>query len=390
MIPASEALDKLLALVGPLEPERVPLGAAAGRVLARDAVARRMQPPFDASAMDGYAIRSADLRQGAKLRVIGEAPAGGVFDGLCGAGEAVRIFTGAPVPAGADHVVIQEHVTRDGDLIRIETPGEGDTHIRRAGSDFAEGNRLPAPRLLSPADIALLAAMSLPTLPVTRRPVVALIATGDELVQPGELPGPGQIIASNSYGLQALLRAAGAETRMLPIVPDRLDALTGAFERASDSDLVVSIGGASVGDHDLVAQAMDTLGIERAFYKIAMRPGKPLMAGRFGNAAMVGLPGNPVSAMVCATLFLKPMVAKMLGLPAGMPATRRLPLTAPVGANGPRAHYMRARLEGTGIAPFANQDSAILSLLAEADSLILRQPHDPARNIGDLVDVIEF
>lgn len=387
MIAVAEALQRLLALVTPLTIEEVPLIEATGRVLARPVAAQRQQPPFDASAMDGYALRSADLAPGARLRVVGESAAGERHRSPVQPGEAVRIFTGAPVPEGADHVIIQENVTRDGNEITINDLGKG-ANIRPAGGDFSVGDTLDAPRRLRPADIALLAAMNVVHVPVARRPVVALIATGDELVQPGEDPGPDQIIASNSYGLHGMLRAAGAEVRMLPIAPDDLDAIVQRFEMAADADLVVSIGGASVGDHDLIIPAMDRLGIDRAFYKVAMRPGKPLMAGRFGDSVMIGLPGNPVSAMVCATLFLRPVVDAMQGLPAGLPATTAMPLAAPVSANGPRAHYMRGRRQQGAVVPMASQDSSLLSLLAEADCLILRPPEAPAAAAGDSVAVI--
>lgn len=394
MIPVAEALERLFALVAPLEAEEVPLRDAVGRVLARPAVARRDQPPFAASAMDGYAVRHGDAAPGTNLRVVGEAAAGHAFGGRCGAGEAVRIFTGAPVPAGADRVVIQEDVRRDGDRITIG-PDIGDgTNIRLAGADFTDGSTIDAPRLLRPADIALLAAMNIATVAVTRRPVVAILATGDELVQPGEAPGPDQIIASNSYGLHALLHQIGAQPRLLPIARDTLASLGMALELAQGADLVVTIGGASVGDHDLVGQAAADAGMQRAFYKVAMRPGKPLMAGRIGAAtdpgamAMIGLPGNPVSAMVCGHIFVAPLVRKMLGL-GSAPAPRALAtLAAPLPANGPREHYLRARLGPDGVSAFARQDSALLSVLAAADCMIVQPPNDGPRPAGATVEVI--
>lgn len=382
MISVSEARAHLFDLVAPLDPEAVPLELAAGRVLAQTVTARRDQPPFAASSMDGYAIKSVEAERHAQFRVIGEAAAGHRFDGTVGAGQAARIFTGAPVPDGADFVVIQEDVTRDGDLITInEAPGAKD-NIRPAGTDFTVGTALNAPRRLRPQDVALLASMNIASVPVTRRPVVALISTGDELVMPGDTPGPDQIIASNTFGLQAMLRDLGCEARLLPIARDTRPALAAAFALAAEADLIVTIGGASVGDHDLVGSVAGDLGLERSFYKVAMRPGKPLMAGRIGRSAMVGLPGNPVSAMVCGHVFLAPMVRKMLGLGTAAPALRQARLLHPMGENGPREHYMRAVIEEDAITAFDRQDSSLLSILADANALLVRPPHDPARPEG--------
>ena len=304
MITVEEALNHLFALVAPMQAENVPLVQAVGRVLVGDAIANRDQPPFATSAMDGYAVHADEVKVGAQFDVIGESAAGHGFDGTCGPGQAVRIFTGAPVPDGASCVVIQEDVERTNDRITLtDRLGSGD-NIRPAGADFRTGDRLRAPRLLRPSDIALLASMNIDEVTVARQPDVALISTGDELVMPGEDPGPDQIIASNTFGLKALLDGIGARARILPIAGDSRPLLEAAFDLAKDADLIVTIGGASVGDHDLVGDVAESLGMERAFYKIAMRPGKPLMAGRMGNAVMVGLPGNPVSAMVCGHVFL--------------------------------------------------------------------------------------
>jgi molybdopterin molybdotransferase len=285
-------------------------------------------------------------------------------------------------------VVIQEDTERDGDHVLVKPGLDAETHIRAAGSDFRTGAEV-APRRLAPADVALLAAMNHAAVPVTRRPVVALIPTGDELVQPGEDPGPGQIVASNPYGLAALFREAGAQVRILPIARDTLASLATALELAAGADLTVTIGGASVGDHDLVAQAARARGMEPAFWKVAMRPGKPLMAGRLPDgSAMVGLPGNPVSSMVCGTIFILPMLTRMLGLPAGPLPRRPAFLAAPLAANGPREHYMRARLDGDRIAAAPRQDSALLSVLAAANALLVRPPNDPARAPGEAVECI--
>ncbi|KZY02169.1 MULTISPECIES: molybdopterin molybdotransferase MoeA [unclassified Sulfitobacter] len=390
MISVSEALEALFRLVAPLEAEDVPLREAAGRVLARPVTARRTQPPFAASSMDGYALRRAEVEPDAMFKVMGEAAAGHGYDGALRAGQAVRIFTGAPIPKGADFVVIQEDVTRRGDLITLGHGIGSKDNIRPAGGDFSQGDAMEAPRRLRPADVALLAAMNIDRVPVTRRPRIALLATGDELIQPGEEPGPDQIVASNSYGLEAMLRAAGAEVRMLPIARDTEASLRQAFALAAGADLLVTIGGASVGDHDLIAPVMAALGMEQAFYKVAMRPGKPLMAGRLGEMAMIGLPGNPVSAMVCGEVFLRPVVDLMLGLGAA-PAVRTMrALAEDIPANGPREHYMRARLGAEGVTPAERQDSSLLSVLARADALLVRAPSDPARQKGEEVPCIEL
>ncbi len=391
MISVAEALDRLFSLVSPLPPEPVPLTEAAGRVLAESQIARRAQPPFPSSAMDGYAVREAEVRPGAEFRVIGEAAAGRRFAGQVGPGEAVRIFTGAPVPDGADRIVIQEDAVREADRLTLGDTLTPDRYVRPAGGDFEAGFTLDAPRRLTPSDIALLAAMNIAEVPVTRRPVVALLATGDELVPPGGAPGPDQIIASNSYGLHALLRAAGAEPRLLPIAADDASSLETAFGLAEGADLIVTSGGASVGDHDLVGPVAEALGMERAFYRIAMRPGKPLMAGRLGDAAMVGLPGNPVSAMVCGHIFILPMIRAMLGLGAAPAPRDRAILAADLGPNGPREHYMRAVREADGkVRAFDRQDSSLVTVLAGADCLLVRPPHDPARQAGETVEVVDL
>ncbi|MDJ1008767.1 MAG: molybdopterin molybdotransferase MoeA [Paracoccaceae bacterium] len=389
MISVDAALDRLFALARPTSTELLPLRRAAGRVLAAPVTATRAQPPFDASAMDGYAVAADAPAPGQTFRVVGEAAAGHGWDGEIGPGEALRIFTGAPVPRGAKTVVIQEDVARNAETITLrEAPGSG-TNIRPRGGDFDEDATVSAPRRLRPADLSLLAAMNVPRVPVHRRPEVALIATGDELVEPGDAPRPDQIVASNSVGLAAMVEAEGAIARLLPIARDTRAALTQAFDLARGADLIVTIGGASVGDHDLVGDVLGDAGA-RDFYKVAMRPGKPLMAGRIGEAAMVGLPGNPVSSLVCGHVFLLPMLRAMQGLPA-LPAPRRqVPLAEPLGANGPREHYMRARLTEAGVAAFDRQDSSLLGILAAADGLIVRPPHAAAGTEGELVDIIDL
>lgn len=390
MISVSEARDTLLQLTREMEIEYVPLAQAAGRVLAQAVSARRDQPPFSASAMDGYAVKADEVELHAMFQVIGEAAAGHRFDGTVQPGQAVRIFTGAPVPEGADFVVIQEDVSRKKDLITIlDAPGKS-SNIRPQGGDFQCGQTIAAPRVLRPADIALMASMNIPEVPVRRRPVVALISTGDELVMPGGSPGPDQIIASNTFGLKAMLEDFGAQARILPIAEDNEASLRMAFSLAKGADLVVTIGGASVGDHDLVAKVAVDLGMERAFYKVAMRPGKPLMAGRIKGQAMVGLPGNPVSAMVCGHVFLCPMVNSMLGLPPLEQEIKTASLTHPLDANGPREHYMRAQVAADGIRVFENQDSSLLTILSTANALAIRPPNAPEQAVGDTLHYIEI
>ena len=390
MITVEEALARCLALCQPMPVETVTLRHASGRVLAQAVQARRDQPPFPASAMDGYAV-PAGVKPGDSFTVVGEAGAGHAFTGSIGAGQAVRIFTGAPVPEGAGHVVIQEDVDRAGDRITVRDGMDGGTNIRPAGQDFRAGASV-TPRLLRPNDLCLLAAMNIPALPARRKPVVAIIATGDELVMPGEDPAPDQIIASNAFTIAALVEETGGEARILPIARDTEAELMTVLSLAKGADLIVTIGGASVGDHDLVGRVAESMGLERAFYKIAMRPGKPLMAGRLNGVPMLGLPGNPVSSIVCAHLFLLPMLKAMLGLPDPAPQRRKARLAQDIAANGPREHYMRARLEqaegGPLIAPFDRQDSALVTILTEADALLIRPAHDGPRKAGEVMEYL--
>ncbi|RME14146.1 MAG: molybdopterin molybdenumtransferase MoeA [Alphaproteobacteria bacterium] len=388
MISVAEALEALLALARPMPSEPVALEEAAGRVLAEPVIARRDQPPFAAAMMDGYAVNAVEAEPEALFKVIGESRAGARFPGRVGPGQAVRIFTGAPMPEGANRVVIQEDVSREGDLIRLGRRLENSAFVRPAGSDFRAGARLEAPRLLGPHDVALAAAMNAARLVVARRPEVAVIATGDELVLPGEEPGPDQIVASNGVALKALLEGAGARVRLLPIARDTKESLRTAFADASGADLVVTIGGASVGDHDLVAPVAAELGLERSFYKVAMRPGKPLMAGRLGEGVLVGLPGNPVSSLVCGRVFLVPLIRAMLGLEARPAPRAQARLAEDLPENGPREHYMRALSDGETIRPLPRQDSALLSVLVCANALLVRPANDSARKAGDTVDYL--
>lgn len=394
MIDVSTAIALVSDLFTPLEIETVPLRDAAGRVLAKDVSAKRHQPPFAASAMDGYAVKEVEVRVGAKFTVIGESAAGNRFSGRLNAGQTVRIFTGAPVPPGADRVIIQEDIRRDGDVITISPDHDTARYIRPAGNDFAAGYTIKAPKLLGPNDIALLAAMNLAEIPVRRHPIVALVANGDELVMPGEDPGPDQIITSNNFGLAALLEQNGAEIRILPIARDTEESLTLTLRLCAGADLIVTLGGASVGDHDIVHEVAEKLGMKTSFYKVAMRPGKPLMAGRMAKIPMIGLPGNPVSSMVCGHILLRPALNAMLGL-GGQPLPRELAqLGVDLGRNSGREHYMRAQLGieyGTlTVHPQTRQDSALLSILAMSNALLVRPPNDPPRKIGDMVEVIRL
>ncbi|MCQ0970377.1 molybdopterin molybdotransferase MoeA [Paracoccus sp. TK19116] len=388
MITVDDALARVLALAPGPEIETVGLDEAAGRVLMQDAISRMTQPPFDAAAMDGYALRQAEI--GLPLKVIGEAGAGHPFNGETPEGTAIRIFTGASVPQGYDRVVMQENVAREGETLKI-TDASGGPHIRLRGGDFAEGDRVIAPRLLSSADVGLLAAMNVPHIAVARRPRVAVLATGDELVRPGDTPREGQIISSNDLAVAAMARKAGAEVSLLPIARDTRESLEAAFAAASQADLIVTIGGASVGDHDLVGSVTEAMGMERSFYRIAMRPGKPLMAGRLGQSAVLGLPGNPVSAIICATLFMLPLIGALQGLPRPT-MIRRARLARELPPEGPRQHYLRAALirhdDMPSIDPFEDQDSARLSLLSRADALLVRPAQQGALQAGSIVDYI--
>jgi molybdopterin molybdotransferase len=383
LLPFSAALYQLLAGVEPLPAETLPLDACAGRVLAEPVTARLTQPPFDAAAMDGYAIRWADLRL--PWRVVGKSAAGHGWAGTVGPGEAVRIFTGAPLPPGADVIVVQEEVARADDMARLvgEGPPRIGAHIRPAGQDFAAGGMLLcAGKRLTPAGLGLAAAGGYRALPVVRRPRVTLIATGDELVLPGKIPGPGQIVSSNPAMLSALLRSAGADVHDPGLIPDNRAALQDA-----EADLIITIGGASVGDHDLVIPVLRELGATLDFWKIALRPGKPLLAGRLGGTRVLGLPGNPVSAFVTALLFAVPLVSRMAGRAHDLPL-ETLPLAIPLPANGARRDHLRARRTPAGAEPFARQDSALLSQLASAELLIIREADAPAAAAGELVTCI--
>lgn len=389
LLPVAEAQARLLALAAPLPIEPAPLVEATGRFAAEAVIARRSQPSVHLSAMDGYALRFADMP--GPWTVVGQSAAGRGLDRALTAGQAARIFTGAPLPVGADTVLLQEEAARDGD--RLTLAGDGPTgagdDVRHVGSDFAEGARLIEPgHLLNPARIALAAMGGHGTLAVPRRVRIALLSTGDELVPPGTPAPPPLLPASNGPMLAALLAGRPVEIMRETIVPDRLDALVAAFaEAATIADVVVTTGGVSVGDHDLVRPALLQAGATLDFWKVAMRPGKPLMAGRLGRAILLGLPGNPVSAFVTAHLFLLPLIRHLGCDPAPLPPVRRLALTAPLGPTRERADYLRARIVAEGVAPLASRDSALLAELARADGLIARPAHAPPANEGEYCDV---
>ena len=390
LLPVDEALARVLSGAMPLRSEEVALADAAGRILAQDVIAKRMQPPFPASAMDGYAVRATDVETvPVKLAVIGHSVAGKRFDGSVRPGEAVRIFTGAPLPDGADTILIQENaIALDGNLVEAQQSVEAGRHIRAAGLDFSAGDVvLAAGRKLDAAALSLAAAANHPTLHVIRQPLVAIIATGDELVLPGQEPSPDQIISSNSYGIAALVRDVGGVALDLGIVPDNLDKIGESIASAvtAGADILVTLGGASVGDHDLAGPALAKQGMAPDFWKIAMRPGKPLMFGRLGSTRVLGLPGNPVSSFVCAHLFLKPLVAALAGQPF-MPDLRQAILGTAMAANDQRHDYVRAVAEykdGHLVATaFARQDSSMLTTLAKANALIIRAPYAPEAAAG--------
>ncbi|WPO39353.1 gephyrin-like molybdotransferase Glp [Tardiphaga sp. 42S5] len=398
LMPVTDAMAAILAGADALPEEMVPLEDAFHRVLARDIASLRTQPPEPMSAMDGYAVRAADATLGAKLRVIGEIAAGKPFDRPLQTGEALRIFTGGVLPAGADAVVIQEDTTRDSDIVGINEAAISGKHIRPAGVDFNEGDvLLRAGTRLTDRDLALAAGMNHPSLPVRRRPVVAVLATGDELVMPGAVPGPGQIVLSNGFALRALARAEGAEVIDLGIAVDTLEATTSAIQRAIDlkADVLITTGGASVGDHDLVQQSLINAGVEMAFWRIAMRPGKPMMHGRRQSMRVIGLPGNPVSSYVCGFLFMVPLLRALSGRNEVAHALEPAVLGRDLAANDQREDYLRTRLEtrgdGTVVAtPVMKQDSSLLGNLAVAEGLLIRKPFAPAAAAGDPCAIIRL
>ena len=399
LMPVTEALSAVLAGAEPLPEEMVALDAAHHRVLARDVAALRTQPPQAMSAMDGYAVRSADASSvAARLKVIGEVAAGRPFQETVGKGEAVRIFTGGVIPEGADAIIIQEDTVVEGVGITITEAAIAGRHLRPAGVDFRKGDvLLTRGTHLTDRDLSLAAGMNYAELPVRRRPKVAILATGDELVMPGSNPGPAQIVYSNGYALRALARQEGAETIDLGIAADSVEATTLGIRHARDSgaDILITTGGASVGDHDLVKQSLEAEGVAMAFWRIAMRPGKPMMHGRLGALRVIGLPGNPVSAYVCGFLFLAPLIRALSGRTDIHHAHETALLGRDVAANDMREDYLRARLEvrkdGETVAtPVDHQDSSLLANLAAARALVIRPPFAPAARAGSPCDILRL
>jgi molybdopterin molybdotransferase len=389
-MPVAEALQRVLVDARPLAPEAVALDAALGRVLTEDLNALRTQPPAAVSAMDGYAVRAADVAQApASLALIGEVAAGHPFDGEVKAGQAARIFTGGVMPAGTDTVIIQELTARDGDKVTIQKATAKGRNVRDRGIDFTQGQPLLRKgRRLTDRDLMLAAAMNYPTLSVHRRPKVAVLGTGDELVAPGGTPAPGEIVYSNGFALVAMARSEGAAVSDFGIARDRVEDIAAAVRRARDwgADILLTSGGASVGEHDLVQRALASEGLDLSFWRVALRPGRPMMHGRLGGMQVLGVPGNPVSSYVCAFLFLVPLIRRLAGRDDGerVPEPARLGCDLP--ANDERADYMRATLsegpDGAVATPLPAQDSSLMAPLAEADCLLIRASHAPAAAAG--------
>ena len=401
LLSVADALALVLADAHPLPLEAATLLDAHGRVLAADLAALRTQPPADVSAMDGFAVRAVDVAVAPTLlHVVAEIAAGRPLDREIGPGEAARIFTGAVMPRGSDTVVIQEVTRRDGDTVVIQRPETRGRHVRPEGLDFKAGNVLIARgKRLTARDVALAGAMNYVAVPVHRRPRVAILATGDELVPPGTPPAPGQIVSSNGFALMAIARSEGAEVVDIGVVADRLDATIAAVRRARAAgvDVLVTSGGASVGDYDFVKPAFAAEGIDLSFWKVAMRPGRPLMHGRLGSMQVLGLPGNPVSSFVCAILFLVPLLRRLAGRSDLSPPSQSAKLGCALPANDERADYLRARLtrgalaDGGDIAtPFPRQDSSMLAPLAHSDCLVVREPFAPAAGPGDPCNILNL
>ncbi len=397
MISVDEALMRITGAMPAMPVEQIALADALGRVLAEDVAARRTQPPMAVSAMDGYAVRAEDVQElPATLEVIGTAPAGEAYAGTLRPGQAVRIFTGGPVPDGADAIVIQENTTTEASTVTVieGTTTTAGRYVRPAGLDFKEGQTLlSAGRALTARDIGLAAGMNVPWLKVRRKPLIALLATGDEIVMPGEPIGPNQIVSSNGLALSSFIAAEGGRSIDLGISPDSRDTLKAMAAGARGADMLVTTGGASVGDHDIVQSVLGEVGLELDFWKIAMRPGKPLIFGRIAETPILGLPGNPVSATVCALIYLGPAIRTMLGLGDGGTPTASAILGCDLAANDERQDYLRSRLaagpDGAMVAtPSETQDSSMFATLAHAECLVVRAPHAPPARAGEVVTIL--
>ncbi|MBO43979.1 MAG: molybdopterin molybdenumtransferase MoeA [Rhodospirillaceae bacterium] len=394
MLSVEEARERIISAMNLLPASEIGISEAFGRVLAADVTARRSQPPHAISAMDGYAVKAADIATlPIILKVVGYAPAGAAYNGTLQSGEAVRIFTGAPVPDGADTVIIQEDTDLDGDFVTIKDGAPG-LHIRAAGLDFSEGDCLLSNgRIITARDAGLLAAMNRPWVKVRRKPRVAILSTGDEIVMPGDPVGPNQIVSANSIGLAAIVRLFGGEPILLGIAPDDRDGLANMAAGARGMDLLLTTGGASVGDHDLIQEVLGDIGLELDFWKIAMRPGKPLIFGNFDGTPMLGLPGNPVSSMVCAILFLRPAMQALLGIADQQTHMEEAILGAPLGQNGSREDYVRATMSqdengARKVTPFPVQDSSMMVTLSQSDCFIVRPPNARPMTIDETVTIL--
>jgi molybdopterin molybdotransferase len=397
MLTVRDAHARVIAAFDALPAEMVSVADAAGRVLAQPPKARLTQPPADLSAMDGYAVRVEDVPAvPITLKLVGQAPAGGSYDHALKPGETVRIFTGGPLPMGADAIVIQEDTKAEGEKITILDAPRLGRHVRKAGLDFAAGDQpFEAGRILSARDVALAAAMNLPWLSVHRKPRVAILSTGDELVMPGEPVGRNQIVSSSGIAVAALVRAWGGEPTLFDIARDDARLIQERISAGAQHDLLITLGGASVGDHDLVQAALKDQGFAMDFWRIAMRPGKPLMFAARDRARVLGLPGNPVSTMVCALMFMKPAIDRMRGQSGDLVRTRPARLVVDLKANDTREDYVRSRLGrgadgGLTVEPHPVQDSSMLSVLASSSALMVRPAHDPARKVGDVVQIIDL
>ena len=390
MISVEDALKKIYRILPKNGNEKISLLNACGRVLAKDVLAKNDQPPFSTSAMDGYVISDPAPRVGSSYNLVGEVSAGSTFSGVLGNGEAIRIFTGAPIPVGGKRVIIQENMVIKYNTVTINELNGNETFIRKIGSDFKSGQIFETPKVLTPFHLSLIASMNSSEVTVYKKPTVAIISTGDELVIPGEKRSASQIISSNSFGIYSRLVLAGANPRLLPIAKDTESSLKSILELAMGSDIIVTVGGASVGDYDLVKKVLKTAGMKPEFEKVAMRPGKPLFAGKLNKSAVVGLPGNPVSSLICTEIFLVPAINHFLNMSSNSREVINVKSAKTIPKNGPREHYMRANYDTLTklVSVEDRQDSSLLSVLVNSNSLVVRKPNSPQIKKGQLVPTI--
>ena len=390
MINVEDALKKIFRILPKNGNEKISLLNACGRVLAKDVLAKNDQPPFSTSAMDGYVISDPAPRVGSSYNLVGEVSAGSTFSGVLGNGEAIRIFTGAPIPVGGKRVIIQENMVIKYNTVTINELNGNETFIRKIGSDFKSGQIFETPKVLTPFHLSLIASMNSSEVTVYKKPTVAIISTGDELVIPGEKRSASQIISSNSFGIYSRLVLAGANPRLLPIAKDTESSLKSILELAMGSDIIVTVGGASVGDYDLVKKVLKTVGMKPEFEKVAMRPGKPLFAGKLNKSAVVGLPGNPVSSLICTEIFLVPAINHFLNMSSNSREVINVKSAKTIPKNGPREHYMRANYDTLTklVSVEDRQDSSLLSVLVNSNSLVVRKPNSPQIKKGQLVPTI--